>query len=70
MIDESCAIEIAKEAIVKQQGKMVYSRFEAHFYKPDRMWVVVAIVEPPLPGGEVSVSVRMNGEVHEIYPGM
>jgi hypothetical protein len=69
-IDADCAIQSAKKAIEKKQGKMVYSKFDAHFDSTSSMWSVMAKYEPEVHGGHLFVSVRQNGEVTEIYPGM
>jgi hypothetical protein len=69
-IDEACALEIAKKAIVAREGKLDKSRFKVRFHEPDKVWVVEAIREPEIPGGFRVISVDRNGKVVDYMLGL
>jgi hypothetical protein len=69
-VDESCAIEIAKKAIVTRSDKREYTRFRARFDKHDQVWVVEAICDPGPPGAFVVVAVAKDGKVKGYSPGL
>lgn len=69
-LNDRCAIEAAKEEIVKRQGTMRYSRFSASFNDAEKVWVVMAIYEPETPGGHVYVVVRKDGSIADYSLGM
>ena len=69
-LNERCAIELAKEEIVRQQGTMRYSRFSASFNDGEKVWVVMAIYEPETPGGHVYVVVRKDGSIADYSLGI
>lgn len=69
-LNDRCAIEVAKEEIVRQQGTMRYSRFSASFNGAEKVWVVMAIYEPETPGGHVYVVVRKDGSIADYSLGL
>ena len=62
-INEQCAIEIAKAEVAKR-GQVSYSRFSARFDEDEKLWVVIAIREPEMPGAHVYVDVGTDGRIH------
>jgi hypothetical protein len=67
--DDRCAIEFAKEEIVRRQGSLVYSKFSANFDTGAQAWTVMAAVEPMVPGGHVSILVGRDGKVRDFMVG-
>ena len=67
--DDRCAIEIAKEEIVRREGGLTYSKFSAAYDKDVQTWTVVAAVEPAVPEGQVSILIGRDGKIRGFTPG-
>ena len=67
--DDRCAIEIAKEEIVRREGSLAYSEFSATYDTGAQAWSVMAAVEPMTAGGNVSVLVGRDGKIRNFTPG-
>jgi hypothetical protein len=67
--DERCAIEVAKEEIVRRQGGVAYGKFSASYDTGAQAWSVMAAVEPMVPGGHVSILVGRDGKVRDFVEG-
>ncbi len=67
--DERCAIEIAKDAIVRREGGLTYSKFSASYDKDAQAWTVMAAVEPAVPGGPVFILIGRDGKIRDFMLG-
>jgi hypothetical protein len=68
-VDELCAIQLAQAELIRRDGRLDFSKFEATYDSKERAWSVMAMIEPMMPGGHVFVSVGIDGKVRYILPG-
>ena len=69
VLDEACAIEIAKAAISKRVKGVQYSKYTARYDSQDRHWVVMAYDEKGPPDSHTFVLISPAGKVEEVHQG-